>query len=80
MSHTEIMPLAYRNMYSQPCSPPLSSFLSSPLFSGMCQNVCGVQWFGVEVRSWRDTERDRDGVTSHSWWHNQEKGGGQPGT
>lgn len=49
MSHTEIMPLAYRNMYSQPCSPPLSALLSSPLFSGMCQNVCEVQWFGVEV-------------------------------
>lgn len=31
MSHTEIMPLAYRNMYSQPCSPPLSAFLSSLL-------------------------------------------------
>lgn len=29
MSHTEIMPLAYRNMYSQPCSPPFSAFLSS---------------------------------------------------
>lgn len=29
MSHTEIMPLAYRNMYSQPCSPPLSALLSS---------------------------------------------------
>lgn len=31
MSHTEIMPLAYRNMYSQPCSPPLSALLSSLL-------------------------------------------------
>lgn len=31
MSHTEIMPLAYRNMYSQPCSPPVSAFLSSLL-------------------------------------------------
>lgn len=55
MSHREIMPLAYRNMYSQPCSPPLCSpLLSSPLlasrlFSGMCQNVCEVQCFGVEV-------------------------------
>lgn len=29
MSHIEVMPLAYRNMYSQPCSPPLSAFLSS---------------------------------------------------
>lgn len=31
MSLTEIMPLAYRNMYSQPCSPSLSAFLSSLL-------------------------------------------------
>lgn len=64
MSHTEIMPLAYRNMYSQPCSPPLCSPLLPS--SGMCQNVCGVQWFGVEVRSWRHTGRDRDEVSRHS--------------
>lgn len=31
ISHTGIMPLAYRNMYSQPCSPPLSALLSSLL-------------------------------------------------
>ena len=36
MSRTEIMPLAYRNMYSQPCSPPLSAFLSSLRYLSEC--------------------------------------------